>query len=65
MEFKVENMVCSGCARGITRAVQTLDPAARVDADPATKRVVVDSKVSRDKIVEALRDAGFPPAAAG
>lgn len=64
MEFKVENMVCGGCARGITRAVQAIDPAARVEADPATKRVVVESKASRDRIIEALREAGFPPAAA-
>ena len=64
MEFKVENMVCGGCARGIARAVQAVDPAARVDADPATKRVVVESKVTREKIVDALREAGFPPSAA-
>ena len=64
MEFRIENMVCGGCARGITRVVQAVDPAARVDADPATKRVVVESTAAREKIVEALREAGFPPAAA-
>lgn len=61
MEFHVDNMVCGGCARGITRAVQALDPAARVDADPASKRVVVETSVPREKVAEALKEAGFPP----
>ena len=61
MEFQVDNMVCSGCVRGITRAVQTVDKAARVDADPASKRVVVETSVPRETIAEVLKEAGFPP----
>lgn len=61
MEFHVDNMVCGGCARGITRAVQALDPAARVDADPASKRVVVETTIPREKVAAALKEAGFPP----
>lgn len=61
MEFHVDSMVCGGCARGIARAVQAIDPAARVDADPASKRVVVETSMPREKIAEALKGAGFPP----
>lgn len=61
MEFQVDNMVCGGCAKGVTRAVQAADPAARVEADPASKRVVIESAMSREKIADVLKAAGFPP----
>lgn len=64
MQFHIEDMTCSGCVRGVTRAIQAVDPQAVIHADPPTRKLEVTTTVSRDKIEAALRDAGFPPRAA-
>jgi copper chaperone len=60
MQFIVENMACGGCVRSITKAIERVDPQARVDADPATRRVDVESAKPADLLLEALEAAGFP-----
>lgn len=60
-QFNVPAMTCGGCARAITRAVQTVDPAAIVDADPATKRVSIRSVAEEASITAAMAEAGYPP----
>jgi copper chaperone len=64
MRFHIENMTCGGCARSVTKAVESVDPKARVDADPVTKTVTVESSASTDSISRALADAGYPASAA-
>jgi len=61
MEFHVEGMTCGGCARSVTKAIELVDPQARVQADPASRRVQVQTSASEAQIVAALTDAGFPP----
>lgn len=61
MQFHIEDMTCGGCARGVTKAIQSVDPAASVMADPPTRTVKVISSASREAIETALREAGFPP----
>ncbi|HGM5878434.1 TPA: heavy-metal-associated domain-containing protein [Stenotrophomonas maltophilia] len=61
MEFHVEGMTCGGCARSVTKAIELVDPQASVQADPASRRVQVQTSVSEAQIVAALTDAGFPP----
>ena len=60
MKFRIENMTCGGCARGVTATIQDIDPNAKVDVDLATKIVTVESSESVDKITEALEEDGFP-----
>ena len=48
MQFHVEAMHCGGCARGVTKAIQSVDPAARVSADPASRTVEVVSQKPRE-----------------
>ena len=62
MQFHIENMTCGGCARSVTKAIQSVDPAALVSADPATHKVVVTSAVPRDRLVVALTEVGYAPA---
>jgi copper chaperone len=50
--FHIQNMTCGGCVRGVTRAIQSVDPAARVHADVPARRVQVVSNQPRE-IVEA------------
>jgi copper chaperone len=64
MRFHIENMTCGGCARSVTKAVESVDPKARVDADPVTKTVTVESSASTDSITRALADAGYPASVA-
>ncbi len=63
MEFHIENMTCGGCARGVSRAIQSVDANAQVVADPPTRKVVVTSSATREQIERALVEADFPPRA--
>lgn len=62
MQFHIENMTCGGCVRGVTRAIQSVDPDAQVAADLSTRKVEVASTAPRDQLVAALANAGFDPA---
>jgi copper chaperone len=61
MKFHVEDMTCGGCARAVTAAVKAIDPEARVDADPPTRTVQVETRRAEADVRAALTDAGFPP----
>ena len=62
MQFHIETMTCDGCARGVTKAIQGVDAAATVTADPPNRRVDVTTTAPREQIVAALTEAGFAPA---
>ena len=62
MQFHIENMTCGGCARSVTKAIQSVDPAPDVKADPSTHKVEVTSAVARDRLVAALTEVGYAPA---
>ena len=62
IEFTINDMSCGHCASVITKTVQALDSAARVDIDLAQKKVAVESAADRAAIAEALTEAGYPPA---
>lgn len=59
MQFHVENMTCGGCVRGVTRAIQSVDPKAEVSADLDTHKVEVQSAAPREALVKAIAEAGF------
>jgi copper chaperone len=61
MQFHIENMTCGGCARGVTKAIQSVDANAQVSADPPKRSVEVESSASRMQIEQALIAAGFAP----
>ncbi|HHY49754.1 MAG TPA: heavy-metal-associated domain-containing protein [Alphaproteobacteria bacterium] len=63
MQFHIDNMTCGGCARSVTKAIQSVDADAKVVADPPNRRVEVESSASPAQIESALREAGFPPRA--
>lgn len=62
VELKVPNMACGACAKTITQAVIELDPKASVKADPKTKQVIVNAKVSKSSVKNAIAAAGYPAA---
>ena len=62
MQFQIENMTCGGCVRSVTKAIQSVDPAAEVSADPGTHKVEVRSAAPRERFVAALTEVGYAPA---
>jgi copper chaperone len=64
MQLHVENMTCGGCARSVTKAIQSVDPAAQVETDPKTRKVVVTSSRPREEFEAVLAEAGYPAAQA-
>ena len=64
MQFHVQKKTCGGCAKSITNAVQSIDPNAKVTADPTSRKVEVTSDRPRAVFEAALKDAGYPPAPA-
>ncbi|HEY8606163.1 MAG TPA: cation transporter [Noviherbaspirillum sp.] len=59
-ELKVEGMSCGHCIGAVTRSVQELDAAARVEVDLAQQKVRVATSASLDAVQAAIADAGYP-----
>lgn len=62
MQFHIQNMTCGGCARSVTKAIQSVDPAAEVSVDSAARNVDVRSSAPRERLVTALTEVGYAPA---
>ncbi|HJV86736.1 MAG TPA: cation transporter [Noviherbaspirillum sp.] len=59
-ELKVEGMSCGHCVSTVTKSVQAVDAAAKVDVDLATQKVRVNSSAKLDDIKSAIVEAGYP-----
>jgi copper chaperone len=57
--MQVEGMTCQGCVDSVTKAVQRLDPAAKVDVDLEHGRVHVVTKAQSVEVARALDEAGY------
>jgi copper chaperone len=58
-EFKVQGMTCGHCVKAVTQAVQLLDNTAVVSVELDSGKVVINSDVPRERLVEAIRDEGY------
>jgi copper chaperone len=63
MELKIEAMACGGCAKSVTKAIQSVDAEARVEADPAARTARVETTATPAAILRALAEAGSPATA--
>jgi len=59
MELRIENMTCGGCAKSVTKAIQSIDPAARVEANPEARAVKVETTATAGAIQQVLEEAGY------
>jgi copper chaperone len=59
LQLTVPNMACSACGDTITQAIRALDPNAKVNADPKTKLVDVETQASETDIKAAITSAGY------
>jgi len=63
MLLKIENMTCGGCAKSVTKAIQSVDPNATVKPDPAARTVKVETAATVADIERVLEEAGYPAVA--
>lgn len=59
-QLQVENMSCGHCVAAVTKAVQAVDAAAKVEIDLAAKSVKIDSAAPLASLQSAITDAGYP-----
>ena len=59
MRFHVQNMTCGGCARGVTKAVRSVDPAAGIEIDLDARTVELTTAQPAAALIAALDTAGF------
>lgn len=57
--FNVQGMTCGHCSRAVTQAVQALDAQAQVNVDLAGKQVSVESGLTAEQILAAIREEGY------
>ncbi len=60
LTLKVSGMTCGGCINAVTRAIQSQDPQAKVEADLATQTVNLETSLSVAQAGQIITDAGFP-----
>ena len=59
LELDLPGMTCGGCVRGVTAAVQELDPSAQVDADLEHHRARITTTAPEARVREVLTEAGY------
>jgi len=62
IELTLPNMTCGHCVKTVTKAVQQVDAAARLQVDLPTHRVLIESVQPQQAFVKALADEGYPAA---
>ncbi|MFP9136053.1 heavy-metal-associated domain-containing protein [Devosia sp. XGJD_8] len=60
MQLRIEDMTCGGCAKSVTAAITSVDPNAKVEANPAARTVKVVTSASGARILKVLEQAGYP-----
>lgn len=62
IELHVDGMSCGGCAARVTKSIQALDQAAKVEVDLRNKKVKVETAASAQALASAVTSAGYPAA---
>ena len=57
--MQVDGMTCQGCVNSVTKAIQRLDPGARVEVDLEHGRVHVTTTAHSVEVARALDAAGY------
>jgi copper chaperone len=63
IEPNVNDMTCGHCASVIARAVRAVDAGSACEVDLRAKTVRITSAQPAQDFIEAIRDAGYNPAA--
>ena len=60
LRFQIPNMTCGGCAKSVTRILQSIDPKARVETYPPLHEVHVETTANESVLLTVLKEAGYP-----
>ena len=60
LQLTVPKLACSACVNTITKAVKAVDANAKVQAEPKTKLVLIETQAGQTAITEAIAAAGYP-----
>jgi copper chaperone len=60
LRFHIPNMTCGGCARSVTAALSSVDPKARIEPDPVTREVRIETTAKEEALRAVLNKAGYP-----
>ena len=61
--FTIKDMTCGHCVGSITKAIQALDPSAKIEAELTTHSLSVHSQSDAQAIEDCIREAGYTPKA--
>ncbi len=61
-QFTVPEMTCDGCAKAVTRALQSVDPQGTVQADLHRREVTISSSASKQVLLSTKRAIRPSPA---
>lgn len=60
LRFRIPNMTCGGCAKGVAATVREVDPHAAVQVSLDRREVAIEGATAdADALNRALRDAGW------
>lgn len=62
LEFQIPTMTCGHCASKVSSTLALVDPDCKVSFDLAQRKVSVQTTEEKSALVEALTEAGYPPA---
>jgi copper chaperone len=62
LELTLPGMTCGGCARGVTAAIKSVDPAAEVVTDVPGRAVRIETSAKPEAIEAAVAEAGYTAA---
>ncbi len=60
----IANMTCGGCAKGVAATIRSVVPAATVEADVPSRRVIIGGVADPAPVLAALRGDGWDAALA-
>jgi len=63
MELKIEGMTCGSCAKSVTMAIQSIDPNAKIETNPAARMIKVETTATIQSLQKVLEEAGYPATA--
>jgi copper chaperone len=57
--FRIANMNCGGCAKGVTASLREADPQAEIGINLDSREATVTSAVDTARLEQVLRDGGW------
>ncbi|MBE9014878.1 heavy-metal-associated domain-containing protein [Chroococcidiopsidales cyanobacterium LEGE 13417] len=60
IQLKVPKLACAACVDAVTQAVKKVDATAKVEAEPKTKMVSIETQRSAAEIENAIAAVGYP-----